>query len=89
MGRARCRLLYERGIGNVKALAAADPAYLADPRRLPERFVRDWVTRAREIVQARAVAGADRDEDEAGIDELVARFRLDPAALGHGRRKAS
>jgi len=89
LGRARCRLLYERGIDNVKALAAADPAYLADPRRLPERFLREWVERAREIVKAHTVAGAGLEEDDAEIDELVARFRLDPAALTRGRRKAS
>ncbi len=33
LGRARCRALYERGIRNVEALAAADPRSVADPRR--------------------------------------------------------
>lgn len=81
LGRARCRALYERGIRNVGELAAADPRSVADPRRLPEQLVQEWVTKAREIVQARAIATADREEDEAEFDELISRFRVDPVAF--------
>jgi helicase len=81
LARARSRYLYERGIENVHDLAAANPAEIADPRRAPESLVRQWVERALEIHQARAVATADREEADQEFDELVARFRLDPAAL--------
>lgn len=79
--RGRSRYLYDRGIRNLGDLAAADPVALADPRRAPEALVREWVERAREIHAARAVAVADREEADQEFDELVARFRIDPAAL--------
>ncbi|HXF71383.1 MAG TPA: DEAD/DEAH box helicase [Actinomycetota bacterium] len=79
--RGRSRYLYERGIRGVEDLARADPEALADPRRAPASLVRDWVERAREIHQARAVATADREEADQEFDELVARFRVDPDAL--------
>lgn len=81
LGRARSRHLFERGIRNVVDLAQADPGELADPRRMPEALVRQWVERAREIQRARVVAMADREEADEEFDELVARFRVDPAAL--------
>jgi hypothetical protein len=81
LARGRSRYLHERGIKNVQDLASADPPRLADPRRAPEALVKGWVTRAKEIFTARAVASADREEAEQEFDELVARFRLDPAAL--------
>jgi len=81
LARARSRYLHDRGIRNLQDLAGADPRKLSDPRRAPEALVRLWVERAQEIYQARAVATADRQEAEAEFDELVARFRLDPAAL--------
>jgi replicative superfamily II helicase len=81
LARARTRYLFDHGIRNVQDLANADPDTLADPRRAPATLVRDWVERAQEIHRARAVATADRDEADAEFDELVARFRLDPAAL--------
>lgn len=81
LARARARFLYERGIKNLQDLVMADPATLADPRRAPESLIREWVERAREIHEARAVATADRIEADAEFDELTARFRLDPAAL--------
>ena len=59
----------------------ADPAKLGDPKSAPEAFVREWVSHAREIHQARAVAAADREEADREFDELISRFRLDPAAL--------
>lgn len=77
--RARCRYLYERGIRDVSDLAGADPGELGDPRRAPEAYVSDWVRRAREIEQAR---GATMEEHDALLDELIARFQIDPAALG-------
>jgi len=40
-----------------------------------------WVEKAREIHNARAVARADGQEADQEFDELVSRFRLDPAAL--------
>ena len=79
--RARARYLYDRRIRDVSELANADPAQIADPRRVPLRYVTDWVERARQIHSARAVAAADRDEAPAEVDYLIARFRLDPAAL--------
>lgn len=79
--RARSRYLYERGVKNLEDLANADPTEIADPRRAPAVFAREWVERAKEIHQAKAVAIADRDMAEEEFDELVARFRLDPAAL--------
>jgi len=79
--RGRSRYLFERGIRGLADLAAADPTTLADPRRAPEALVREWVDRAREIHTARAIAVADRVEADQEFDELVARFRLDPAAL--------
>ncbi len=81
LGRARTRYLHERGIANLADLAGADPKRLADPRRAPEIYVREWIERAKEIHNARAVAAADREEADQEFDELVARFRLDPAAL--------
>ena len=59
----------------------ADPAKLGDPKRAPEAFVREWVSHAREIHQARAVAADDREEADPEFDELISRFRLDPAAV--------
>ncbi|MCL6647888.1 MAG: DEAD/DEAH box helicase [Chloroflexi bacterium] len=82
LGRARARLLYSRGVRDVNDLAGIDPDRVADARRMPARVVAQWVERAREIVQARAVAGADREEAPAELDELLARFRLAPEALG-------
>lgn len=82
LGRARSRYLYERGIASVADLASAVPGELAHPRRAPEAYVRSWVERAMEIRDAGAGArseGADSDQE---LDELVAKFRLDPAALG-------
>ncbi|BAS28064.1 DEAD/DEAH box helicase [Limnochorda pilosa] len=81
LGRARARLLYERGVTDVQALAASDPQALADPRRMPARLVAPWVERAQEIVRARAVAAADQEEAETELDELLARFRVAPEAL--------
>lgn len=81
LGRARSRYLFEQGIRSVQELARADPQRLADPRRAPEGLVRQWVERAKEIQQARAVAAADMEEADAEFDELVARFRMDPDAL--------
>lgn len=82
LGRARSRLLFEKGIKSVKDLAAADPRMVADPKRMPEARVRDWVMRAEEICGARAAAASEGEEPDAEFDELVVRFRLDPAALG-------
>ncbi|MEW6047044.1 MAG: DEAD/DEAH box helicase [Bacillota bacterium] len=81
LGRARSRYLFERGVRNLQDLVQADPAKLSDPRRAPEALVRQWVERAREIHKARAVALADREEADEEFDELVSRFRIDPAAL--------
>lgn len=79
--RARCRYLFERGVRDVGDLAAAEPAELADPRRAPEAYVRAWIEQARRIHDARAPAETDRDEAAAELDEIVSRFRIDPAAL--------
>jgi helicase len=79
--RARCRYLFAQGIQNVADLALADPLTIAHPRRAPEVLVREWVERAKEIQNARAIETADHVEADAEFDELVARFRLDPAAL--------
>ena len=67
--------------GGLDDLARGDPAELADPKRAPEAFVREWVSRTQEIHQARAVAKADGEESDPELDELISRFRLDPAAL--------
>jgi helicase len=79
--RARSRYLYDKGIHGLDDLAQADPTRLADPKRVPETFVREWVSHAQEIHQARAVARADKEEADPEFDELISRFRLDPAAL--------
>ncbi len=81
LARARTRHLYEQGIRTVEDLATADPVRLADPRRVPEALLRDWVERAQALHRARAVATADREEADAEFDELVSRFRVDPDAL--------
>lgn len=81
LGRARCRALYQAGVRNLDDLVNADPDRLADPRRLPHAYLADWITRAREIHRAWAVAGADGQEADPEFDELVSRFELDPAAL--------
>jgi helicase len=81
LGRARSRFLYEKGIRTLQDLASADPVHLADPRRAPVAVTRAWVDKAREIHNARAVARADGQEADQEFDELVSRFRLDPAAL--------
>lgn len=79
--RGRARLLYDRGIHNVADLARAEPAQLSDPRRLPLSYAADWVGRAREICDATQSPESGREENPEGFDDLVARFRLDPAAL--------
>jgi replicative superfamily II helicase len=81
LGRARARYLYERGIRALADLAKADPVAVANPRRVPAALIRQWVDRAREIQEARTLPTADQEEAAAEFDELVARFRLDPAAL--------
>jgi hypothetical protein len=81
LGRARARLLFQKGVRNLADLAACDPARVADARRAPTKLVTQWVERAREIHQARAVAVADRQEADQEFDELVSRFRLDPDSL--------
>jgi replicative superfamily II helicase len=81
LGRARGRLLFEAGIRDVKDLAVADPRRVADPKRMPEGWVRNWVQRADDICRARTVASADGKDADAEFDELVVKFRLDPAAL--------
>lgn len=78
--RARARLLYDRGVRDVTELAWADPAQLADSR-LPRAYLEGWIRRAAEIFEASKAQGPDRDENPEGFDDLVARFRLDPAAL--------
>jgi len=78
--RARARLLYDRGICDVADLAWADPARIADSR-LPRAYLEGWIRRATEIFEATKTQGSDRDENPGGFDDLVARFRLDPAAL--------
>ena len=40
------------------------------------------MSRAQEIHQACAVAKADSEVSDPELDELIARFRLDPAARG-------
>lgn len=79
--RTRARLLYDAGIRDVTDLAWADSADLADPRRLPRAYVDDWVKRAAEIFAATKAQVSGRDQNPEGFDDLVARFRLDPAAL--------
>ena len=64
--RARARLLYDRGIRDTTDLAWADPAQLADPRRLPRAYVEDWVKRAAEIFEAAKTQVPDRDENPNG-----------------------
>ncbi|HUB21440.1 MAG TPA: DEAD/DEAH box helicase [Streptosporangiaceae bacterium] len=77
--RARARRLYDRGVRDVADLAWADPAQLVDSR-LPRAYLDDWVQKATEIFEATKTQ-PDRDENPEGFDDLVARFRLDPAAL--------
>ncbi|MQA85102.1 MAG: DEAD/DEAH box helicase [Streptosporangiales bacterium] len=82
LGRARCRYLYdEHGVRGLADLATADPARVAHARRAPQALVREWVQRAREIHDARATASADVEFADPELDELVARFRIDPDAL--------
>ncbi|HEX5437836.1 MAG TPA: DEAD/DEAH box helicase [Gemmatimonadaceae bacterium] len=81
LGRTRCRALWEHGVTSVTELAHADPSTIADARRLPARYVREWIAQAREIIQARAAAADSSDQADQEFDELVSRFQLDPAAL--------
>jgi replicative superfamily II helicase len=88
--RARSRYLFDRGIRGLADLAAADPEAISNPRHAPAYLVRDWVQRAAEIQAARqtraggragdltADAGGDGDGE---FDDLIARFRIDPAAF--------
>ncbi len=80
LGRARSRHLYERGVRRLSELAGADAHSLADPRRVPEALVRGWIARAKEICTAWSTAAVEVAPD-AGFDELIARFRIDPIAL--------
>lgn len=82
LSRARARHLYDQGVRTVADLAGLRPEDVADPRLAPLAYVREWVERARQVHDAQAVAAADRGEDPAELDELTARFRIDPAALG-------
>jgi hypothetical protein len=70
-GLSRICLLYEK----------AANLHIADPRRAPVAVTRAWVARASEIHNARAVARADGKKADQELDELVSRFRVDPAAL--------
>lgn len=79
--RARARYLYDQGVFDAAGLAKADPAQLADPRRAPLRYVTEWVEKAGQIQREMQESGADRDGDPEGFDDLIAKFRLDPAAL--------
>jgi helicase len=88
--RARTRYLFDRGVRNLADLAAADPEAISNPRHAPTALVRDWVERAREIQAAReasvggeaaATGGAAEPGPDGEFDALIARFRLDPAAL--------
>src|SRR5690606_41590163 len=81
LARARTRYLYEKGVRSLLDLVNADPGEIADPRRAPAALVAQWIEQARKIHDARAVSIADREEADAEFDELVARFRIDPAAL--------
>ncbi|HEX6938257.1 MAG TPA: DEAD/DEAH box helicase [Longimicrobiales bacterium] len=83
LGRARARHLYERGIRRLEDLAAADADAIADPRRLPPALVRSWIERAREMARARSTASGDGTAAPDALDDLVAIFRIDPAALTH------
>ncbi|HEX7091177.1 MAG TPA: hypothetical protein VF192_13635, partial [Longimicrobiales bacterium] len=80
LGRARARLLYERGIRKLEDLARADAAAVAGPR-LPAALVRSWIERAREMERARVEAGSNGTIAPDALDDLVAGFRIDPAAL--------
>jgi helicase len=80
LGRARARHLFRKGIGNLQDLAAASIEQLAHPQ-LPETFLRQWIERAREIYQTKTGVVADQHNAQQEFDELVSRFRLDPAAL--------
>ena len=79
--RGRARYLYDRGIRCLSDLAAAAPAQLADPRRVPLGYAADWVARARQIQAATLSPEPGREDGPAGFDDIVARFRIDPAAL--------
>lgn len=81
LGRARARHLYERGIHRLEDLAAADADAIADPQRLPLAYVRSWIDRARKLAAARSTAAADGAVAPDELDDLVAMFRIDPAAL--------
>jgi helicase len=81
LGRARARYLYEHGIRRLEDLAAAEADAIADPRRLPAALVRSWIERAREMERARPAAGSDGTIAPDALDDLVAGFRIDPAAL--------
>jgi hypothetical protein len=81
LGRARSRFLFEKGVANLHDLVNADSAKLADPKRAPRATVESWIEDAKKIHAARVVAVADREEADAEFDELITRFRIDPAAL--------
>jgi helicase len=82
LGRARCRFLYDdRGIRSLDDLATAQPAQLAG-RTVPIAMASGWVERARAIRHEREVRlPAHEAEGPDLFDELVSRFRLDPAAF--------
>ncbi len=84
LGRARCRFLHdERGIGSLEGLAKATPAKLAG-RTVPERIAAGWVERAKAILRERdRYRGQQRAEieDSEVFDELVSKFKVDPAAF--------
>ena len=82
LGRARARYLYEHGIGRLEDLAAAEADAIADARRLPVALVRSWIERAREVDRARRSVVDEGAIEPHALDELVAGYRIDPAALG-------
>lgn len=82
LGRARCRLLFEKGVRSVAELAGANLDAVADPRRLPGALLAGWIRAAGKVQEARARSGdGTLAEGDSEFDDLVARFRLDPAAL--------
>jgi replicative superfamily II helicase len=85
LARARSRHLFERGVHNLTSLAAADAGKIADPQRAPDGLVRQWIRQASEIQEAKAVIPVASEEGAEELDEIVARFRIDPAALESAR----
>ena len=81
LGRARSRKLYDAGIRDVFDLARSEPETITGICRVSRDIALDWIRQSREITEAQAGKVQEPDDQDTDFDDIVARFKLDPAVL--------